>query len=126
MTWWIDRFAQPLQTNPMIARFLRGYGPRAAHPLARILRAERMPVAVSEPISWQALDVHSTVVRLATDMQRGLEVDAIGGLRVRFGPNELPAARQRRRWRVFLDQFKSPLIYLLFRRRSTSSTQGST
>lgn len=32
---------------------------------------------------------------------------------MRYGPNELPAARQRPLWMVFLNQFRSPLIYLL-------------
>jgi magnesium-transporting ATPase (P-type) len=71
-------------------------------------------MAASEPIPWHALDADSTAVRLATDTQRGLAGDAIGELRQRCGPNELPAARERSRWLVFLDQFKSPLIYLLF------------
>lgn len=71
-----------------------------------------MPAQDETP--WHALDVVSAVERLATDPQRGLDVSALGELRMRYGSNELPPARQRPLWMVFLNQFRSPLIYLLF------------
>jgi len=71
-----------------------------------------MPAHSETP--WHALDVASVVARLATDPQRGLGADALRKLRLRHGPNELPAARQRPLWMVFLNQFRNPLIYLLF------------
>jgi magnesium-transporting ATPase (P-type) len=83
-------------------------------------------MAVSETTPWHALDANSAVVRLATDAVRGLASDAIGELRARFGPNELPAARQRPRWVVFADQFKSPLIYLLFGAAAIALVLGET
>jgi magnesium-transporting ATPase (P-type) len=64
--------------------------------------------------SWHALDVGSVVERLATDPHHGLDAAAPSALRARYGPNELPAARQRPPWVVLLIQFRSPLIYLLF------------
>jgi magnesium-transporting ATPase (P-type) len=64
--------------------------------------------------SWHALDVGSVVERLATDPLHGLDAAAPSALRARYGPNELPAARQRPQWVVLLSQFRSPLIYLLF------------
>ncbi|HEX8107175.1 MAG TPA: HAD-IC family P-type ATPase, partial [Kofleriaceae bacterium] len=81
--------------------------------MVRFLRSSPwMPAQDETP--WHALDVVSAVERLATDPQRGLDVSALGELRMRYGPNELPAARQRPLWMVFLNQFRSPLIYLLF------------
>lgn len=71
-----------------------------------------MPTPDEAP--WHALDLGSTIERLGTDPQRGLNPDALGKLRARYGPNELPPADQRPLWRVFLNQFRSPLIYLLF------------
>ncbi|HEX2685826.1 MAG TPA: cation-translocating P-type ATPase, partial [Kofleriaceae bacterium] len=67
-----------------------------------------------DELPWHALDTDAVVARLATDPQQGLDAAEIGALRTRFGPNELPAARQRPIWAVFLNQFRSPLIYLLF------------
>jgi magnesium-transporting ATPase (P-type) len=64
--------------------------------------------------SWHALDVGAVVERLATDPLHGLDAAAPSALRARYGPNELPAARQRPPWVVLLSQFRSPLIYLLF------------
>ncbi|HEX3765139.1 MAG TPA: HAD-IC family P-type ATPase [Kofleriaceae bacterium] len=63
---------------------------------------------------WHALDVASAIEQLATDPRRGLDADAVGKLRLRHGPNELPAAHQRPLWLMFVSQFRSPLIYLLF------------
>jgi magnesium-transporting ATPase (P-type) len=82
--------------------------------MARIARMIGRPMPASEDPPWHALDASSTVARLATDLQRGLDAEAVDGLRTRFGSNKLPAARQRSLWAVFLNQFKSPLIYLLF------------
>ena len=69
--------------------------------------------APQQPL-WHALDADSAIARLATDLQRGLPREAIDELRGRFGANALPAPRQRSIGAVFLGQFKSPLIYLLF------------
>jgi hypothetical protein len=52
-------------------------------------RLDPMPTPDETP--WHALDVGSAVERLATDSQCGLDTDAIGTLRIRYGPNELTA-----------------------------------
>ena len=75
-------------------------------------RVDPMPTPDGTP--WHALDVGSAVERLATDSRCGLDTEAIGKLRIRYGPNELPAAGRRPLWMVFVNQFRSPLIYLLF------------
>jgi Ca2+-transporting ATPase len=44
----------------------------------------------------------------------GLELDAIARRLAQYGPNTLPDAKRRSLWSVFLGQFASPLIYILF------------
>jgi Ca2+-transporting ATPase len=83
-------------------------------------------VAVSESPLWHALDAHSAEARLATDVQRGLPSEAIDELHKRFGANELPVARQRSIATVFLGQFRSPLIYLLFGAAAIALALGET
>ncbi|HET7503025.1 MAG TPA: HAD-IC family P-type ATPase [Kofleriaceae bacterium] len=83
-------------------------------------------MALSEEPLWHALPAGSAVERLATDIERGLAEPALDELRRRFGPNELPAARQRPLWAVFLGQFRSPLIYLLFGAAAIALALGET
>jgi magnesium-transporting ATPase (P-type) len=83
-------------------------------------------VAASEGPLWHALDSHSAVARLATDLQHGLSSEAIDELSKRFGANALPAARQRSIAAVLLGQFRSPLIYLLFGAAAIALALGET
>jgi Ca2+-transporting ATPase len=83
-------------------------------------------VAAPETPPWHALDARSAVARLATDLQHGLDSEAIDVLRQRFGANALPAARQRSIAAVFLGQFRSPLIYLLFGAAAIALALGET
>ena len=80
----------------------------------------------SDALRWHAVDAATTCDRLATDARHGLDVAAIRGLRDRFGMNDLPAARQRSMWAVFLSQFRSPLIYLLFGAAAIAFALGET
>jgi Ca2+-transporting ATPase len=77
-------------------------------------------------LPWHALDADSAVARLATDPRVGLGAGSISDLRNQFGPNELPMARQRSIWAVFLGQFRSPLIYLLFAAAAIALALGET
>jgi Ca2+-transporting ATPase len=63
---------------------------------------------------WHASEPSDVLARLATNSRDGLASSAIAALRARHGINALPAAPQRSTWTVFLAQFKSPLIYMLF------------
>src|ERR1043166_8307385 len=75
---------------------------------------------------WHALDARAAAARLATDPQHWLSRAAIDELRRRFGANALPAARQRSIAAVFLGQFRSPLIYLLFGAAAIALVLGET
>lgn len=68
----------------------------------------------SPPLPWHAIEPARIVDILQTNVQSGLaSPDACQRL-VANGPNELPEAQRKPIWKVFLAQFASPLIYILF------------
>ena len=73
------------------------------------LREEATPT----PEPWHALLAREAVSLLGTDGDVGLTEVEVNDRRVRYGANELPAAGRRARWRVLVDQFQSPLVYVL-------------
>jgi hypothetical protein len=88
---------------------LRRPWPIASHRrLACIVRGLTSMASSEDPL-WHELDAGSAVEGLATDPECGLGEAAMRDLAGRFGPNELPAARQRSLWVVFLSQSLSPL-----------------
>jgi Ca2+-transporting ATPase len=60
------------------------------------------------------MDVVEVADALATDTTRGLTQANVMRRLARYGPNALPQARRRSPLRIFLRQFQSPLIYILF------------
>jgi potassium/sodium efflux P-type ATPase len=64
--------------------------------------------------SWHKLDIAETAAALSVDPSRGLDEDDVERRRGLAGPNTLPEASRRSSLRAFLDQFRSPLIYILF------------
>ncbi len=56
----------------------------------------------------------SAVETLAVDPARGLKPEGASARLLQFGPNALPEPRRGALLSVFLGQFRSPLIYLLF------------
>ena len=69
---------------------------------------------LTPPAPWHALDVTSVVAQLEGDVAGGLTVTAVKERIVRHGPNALPEPLKRSVFMVFLQQFRSPLIYILF------------
>ncbi len=65
-------------------------------------------------LPWHGLPAEEAVAAVGSDGTAGLSaVEA--ALRIeRYGPNALPQAKRRSLFSVFVGQFKSPLIYLLF------------
>ncbi len=63
---------------------------------------------------WHALESDDAVLAVQSDASAGLESAEVRSRLQRFGPNALPASSRRSLLVVFLGQFKSPLIYLLF------------
>jgi Ca2+-transporting ATPase len=63
---------------------------------------------------WHVLHAQEAAAALDSDPARGLSTDEARRRLDHFGPNALPEASRRSALAVFLGQFKSPLIYLLF------------
>ncbi|MBL9014554.1 MAG: HAD-IC family P-type ATPase [Myxococcales bacterium] len=74
---------------------------------------------------WHALQGAEAVVAVDSD-HGGLSVDEARARLVRFGPNALPAPESRSLLSVFVGQFKSPLIYLLFAAAGVAFALGHT
>jgi magnesium-transporting ATPase (P-type) len=71
-------------------------------------------VNIKVPIPWHALDAASVLERLGGDAAAGLSSQAVAQRTAEYGPNALPEPPKRSMFLVFLRQFKSPLIYILF------------
>ena len=63
---------------------------------------------------WHALDTNDAVLAVDSDAASGLDDEESRRRLQHFGPNALPEATRRSMLWVFLGQFRSPLIYLLF------------
>ena len=68
----------------------------------------------NERRNWHALHPEEAVSAVASDATSGLSTDEARIRLERFGPNALQEPKSRSLLSVFLSQFKSPLIYLLF------------
>jgi magnesium-transporting ATPase (P-type) len=64
--------------------------------------------------SWHSLDSADAAAALSVDPSIGLNEDAIAARRESVGFNILPEAIGRSSLKAFLEQFQSPLIYILF------------
>jgi len=69
---------------------------------------------VEEPEEkWFILPKEEVEEKLSTSSINGLSSAEVKTLFEKYGPNELMAEEKRPRWKVFLDQFKDILIYIL-------------
>ena len=64
--------------------------------------------------SWHGMDAADAASKLSVDPSRGLEEGEVASRREQVGTNTLPDAIRRSSLKVFLEQFQSPLIYILF------------
>jgi len=64
--------------------------------------------------SWHVLNGADAVAALGSDSVAGLSPEAARQRLTQFGPNALRETKRRSLLAVFVGQFKSPLIYLLF------------
>jgi magnesium-transporting ATPase (P-type) len=63
---------------------------------------------------WHNLPASEVLARLGVNAAQGLARDEAARHLAEHGPNTLPEAKHRPLWRVFVRQFASPLIYILF------------
>ncbi len=68
----------------------------------------------AESVAWHALATDQVASELGVDPTEGLSPGEVERRIAVHGTNTLPAARRRSLLRVFLRQFQSPLIYILF------------
>lgn len=77
--------------------------------------SELTPAAApSRDVAWHALDAEAALAQLACDAAKGLSLQTVAQRSAEHGPNALPEPPKRSVFLVFLRQFKSPLIYILF------------
>lgn len=68
---------------------------------------------MSKVIAWHSLSWKEVVDRLDSNVKDGLKNKEVKNKRAEFGENVLPAKKSFSKIRIFLEQFKSPLIYIL-------------
>ena len=66
-----------------------------------------------EKYSWHSISADQSAEILNTDFQKGLSEKEAKDRRKRFGFNRLPQRRSFSKWKLFLSQFSSPLVYIL-------------
>lgn len=62
---------------------------------------------------WHNLSVRKVIENLETHLDNGLFLDKVIELRGKWGENKLPEKAPLSKLKIFLDQFKSPLVYIL-------------
>ncbi|MHA1675538.1 MAG: cation-translocating P-type ATPase [Promethearchaeota archaeon] len=72
---------------------------------------EEVPVVPDIP--WWSMSIPEVETKLATSTNNGLSTAEVQKRLEEYGHNELQAEEKRPRWKVFLDQFKDVLIYIL-------------
>ncbi len=63
-------------------------------------------------MDWHAVSNREIFARLKT-AESGLSFDEAGKRLAKYGPNELPEEKRLTKFKIFFNQFKSPLIYIL-------------
>ncbi|MFQ6056697.1 MAG: HAD-IC family P-type ATPase, partial [Methanosarcinales archaeon] len=64
-------------------------------------------------IQWHSLSIKEVAKLLKTDVRRGLLEKEVKPRQKEFGLNKLPEEKPLSKLRIFFEQFKSPLIYIL-------------
>ncbi|MBA4343335.1 MAG: haloacid dehalogenase [Methylibium sp.] len=75
---------------------------------------ESPPITRSAAPHWHALSAEAALRQTGSDAAQGLDAADIAAARSSQGWNTLPEAPPRPLWRTVAQQFKSPLIYILF------------
>ncbi len=63
--------------------------------------------------AWHKISFAKTAQALETDIERGLSKEEVEIRRKKYGLNALPEEKIASRLHIFINQFKSPLIYIL-------------
>ncbi len=68
---------------------------------------------MEQNLAWHSLSWLEAVEKMDSDAERGLPEEQIENRQKKFGLNKFPEAKSPSRLQLFLQQFKSPLIYIL-------------
>jgi len=68
---------------------------------------------MNREIVWHTLSGKEVVDKLDSDIKKGLSIKEARKRKIGFGDNTLPTEKSFSKTRIFLKQFKSPLIYIL-------------
>ena len=68
---------------------------------------------MSKNIAWHNLSFEGVIKQLGSDTEQGLSEKEVKLRQERFGKNKLPEEKPLSKLRIFLEQFRSPLIYIL-------------
>jgi len=70
-------------------------------------------MATAKNHQWHNILPEEIAKILKTDLKNGLSKEEIEKRKSKFGPNKLPGEKPLSRFKIFLAQFRSPLIYIL-------------
>ena len=62
---------------------------------------------------WHNITIEKIVKLLKSDIENGLNDEEIISRQERFGKNKLPQEKPLSKFKIFLEQFKSPMVYIL-------------
>ncbi len=68
---------------------------------------------MAKEVAWHSLSWKEAIEKLKSDSNNGLNEKEVKERREKFGRNLLPEEKSLSKVRIFLEQFKSPLIYIL-------------
>ncbi|MBZ9577857.1 HAD-IC family P-type ATPase [Patescibacteria group bacterium] len=68
---------------------------------------------MTKEVAWHSLSWREVVEKLKSDYKDGLDEKEVKERREKFGRNLLPKEKSLSKLEIFLEQFKSPLIYIL-------------
>ena len=74
---------------------------------------ETQPVIEEPQEIWFTLSTDEVEKKLDTNITTGLSTADANARLEKYGPNELQAEEKKPRWKVFLEQFRDVLIYIL-------------
>lgn len=64
-------------------------------------------------MNWHSLQIKKILEDLKVDLQLGLKEEEVAGRKIKYGENKLATEKKLADLRIFLNQFKNPLIYIL-------------
>jgi len=68
---------------------------------------------MAKEVTWHSLSWKEAIKKLKTNFKNGLNKEEVKERREKFGRNSLPEEKALSKTKIFLEQFKSPLIYIL-------------